>query len=111
MEKLHILWVNDNPTTAHNMVFMYGINALVQGWFDDVEIIIWGASTELVAKDKSIQDKIKEAIDSGVSVVACLACAKNVGAVEILESLSVDVKYMGVPLTQILKNNEKLITI
>ncbi len=29
MEKLNILWANDNPLSAHTMVFMYATNAKI----------------------------------------------------------------------------------
>ena len=111
MDKLNILWVNDNPEAAHNMVFMYAINSKLKEWWSDVEIIIWGPSALLVAKDESIQDKIKKALNSGVKVSACRACAENYNVDDTLSSLGIDVKYMGLPLTEKLKNNEKLITI
>ena len=44
-EKSHlfILWTNGNPITAEKMVFMYGINSLLKGWWEHVTLIIWGA--------------------------------------------------------------------
>ncbi len=109
--KLNILWVNDNPQTAHTMVFMYATNAKIQGWFDEVEIIIWGATAKLVAEDESIQERIKLAQKSGVVVKACISCANMFGVTDILKSLDLEVSGMGVPLTNILKDNEKLLTI
>ncbi len=111
MSKLNILWVNDNPVTAHTMVFMYAINAKAKGWWDEVELIIWGATAKLVATDFEIQEKITTALESGVKVRACVACAKALGAVEELEDLGIEVIAMGIPLSNILKDDEKLITI
>ncbi len=111
MNKLNILWTSDNLLTAHNMVFMYGINGKKMGWWDEVNIIIWGASAKLAAEDTTIQEKIKLALFNGVEVTACLACAANLGAVDTLKELGVDVKYYGAPLTEILKSGEKIITI
>ncbi len=111
MSKLNILWVNDNPHTAHNMVFMYGINSKKMGWWDDVDIIIWGASAKLAAEDEGIQEKIKLAIHNGVRMIACLGCAANFGVVDELKALGVEVRYYGVELTEILKEDEKLITV
>ncbi len=109
--KLNILWVNDNPQTAHTMVFMYATNAKTQGWFDEVEIIIWGATAKLVAEDETIQERIKLAKQAGVVVKACISCTNMFGVTEKLKSLDLEVDGMGIPLTNILKENEKLLTI
>jgi len=108
---LYVLWTNDNPITADKMVFMYTINSLIRGWWEKVTLIIWGATTKLVSEDVNIQEKIKEALDAGVHVTACKACADQLGVTETLEKLNIEVKYWGLPLTEILKNNEQLLTI
>ncbi len=111
MEKVNILWTNAHPDLAQTMVFMYAINAKKQGWFDEVDIIIWGPTAKLVAEDESVQDEIRKAQEAGVKVFACSSCASMYGVVEKLQALGLEVRGMGTPLTQILKSNEKLITI
>ncbi len=111
MEKVNILWANPHPDLAQTMVFMYGINAKNQGWFDEVNIIIWGPTAKLVAEDEVVQDEIKKALKTGVQVFACSSCASMYGVTGTLQKCGIEVKGMGTPLTQILKNNEKLITI
>lgn len=108
---LYLLWTNADPVTAEKMVFMYTINALLRGWWENVTIIIWGAPTKLVAEDEKMQKLIQDAIKTGVHVTACKACADQLGVTEILEKLNIEVKYWGIPLTEILKNDEKLLTI
>ena len=108
---LYVLWTNDNPITAEKMVFMYTINSLIHGWWEKVTLIIWGAPTQLVSEDVNIQEKIKEALDAGVHVTACKACADQLGVTETLEKLQIEVKYWGLPLTEVLKSNEQLLTI
>jgi len=108
---LYVLWTNDNPITAEKMVFMYTVNALIHGWWENVTLIIWGAPAKLVSEDVNIQKKVKEALDAGVHVTACKACADQLGVTETLEKLQIEVKYWGLPLTEILKNNEQLLTI
>ena len=108
---LYVLWTNDNPVTAEKMVFMYTINSLIHGWWEKVTIIIWGATAKLVSEDAKIQEKLKEALDAGVHLTACKACADQLGVTETLEKLNVEVKYWGIPLTEILTSGEKLLTI
>jgi len=108
---LYVLWTNDNPITAEKMVFMYTINSLIHGWWEKVTLIIWGSTAKLVSEDAKIQEKLKEALDAGVHLTACKACADQLGVTETLEKLNVEVKYWGIPLTEILTSGEKLLTI
>ena len=108
---LYVLWTNDNPVTAEKMVFMYTINSLIHGWWENVTLIIWGATAKLVSENADIQAKIREAQDTGVHITACKACADQLGVTQILEELKIEVKYWGVPLTELLKSGEKLLTI
>ena len=52
-----------------------------------------------------------EALKEGVHITACKACADELGATETLEKLKIEVKYWGIPLTEVLTNGEKLLTI
>ena len=92
------------------MVFMYSHNAKKQGWWKEVHLIIWGPSARLTATDKEVQDYLKRMQDAGVVVVACRACADLYGVSKTIEGLGLEVKYMGAPLTEILKRGEKLMS-
>jgi len=108
---LYVLWTNDNPITAEKMVFMYTINALLNEWWEKVTLIVWGGPAKLVSEDENIQSLVNQALEAGVHITACKACADQLGVTESLENLNIEVKYWGVPLTEILTRDEKLITI
>lgn len=110
-DKLNILWTNSDPITAEKMVLMYAPTSITKGWWREVTVIIWGGSTQMITEHAMIQEKIKMAIHQGVKFVACKACAQQLGAIEVLEELGVEVKYMGLGLTEIIKDKENLITI
>ncbi len=110
-ESLFILWTNANPVTSEKMMCMYAHNSLLKGWWDEVTVIIWGETAEYAAKDKNIQERLKQMMTNGVKLSACKACADQLGVSSALEDLGVEVKYWGESLTGILKNNQKLITI
>ena len=90
---LYLLWTNADEMTAEKMVFMYTINSLRNGWWENVTLIVWGATTQLVAENIKIQSLIKEALDSGVHVSACKACSEQLEATETLRDMGVDVVY------------------
>ena len=108
---LYVLWTNADAITAEKMVFMYTINSLIHGWWEKVTLIIWGAPAKLVSEDINMQKKVKEALDAGVHITACKACADQLGVTEALEKLKIEVKYWGAPLTEILASEERLLTI
>ena len=108
---IYVLWTNDNPITVEKMVFMYTVNSLIHGWWGKVTLIIWGAPAKLVSEDDNIQKMVKEALEAGVHITACKACADQLGVTETLEKLNIEVKYWGIPLTEILTSEEKLLTI
>ncbi len=111
-QKLNILWTNDNVITADKMVFMYATNSLLNNWWDEVTVIIWGATVKLAAENELIMEKIRLAKHAGVEIIACKACANQLGVSETsLIEMGIKVEYYGVSLTDILQNGEKLITI
>jgi len=110
-KKLNILWTNADPVMAEKMVFMYGINSVLNHWWEEVVIIIWGSTATLAAEDPLIQEKIRQALHVGVKVSACKACAEQLGVKDKLETLGIEVRYWGEPLTELLKQDEKLLTI
>jgi len=108
---LYVLWTNADPITSEKMVFMYTLNSKLRGWWPEVTLIIWGATAKYVAEDKEVQETMKSLLRAGVKVSACRACADQLGATELLESLGIEVILWGVPLTEVLKGDDKLITI
>ncbi len=103
--RLAVLWTSGDRDVALKMVFMYTLNAKKQGWFDQVQLIVWGPSSKLLSGDEKLQASIAEMKDAGVELTACKACADSYGVSEKLESLGIEVKYMGVPLTEMLKGD------
>lgn len=111
MDRLNILWTSSDKATFQSMLAMYTRNALGNGWWDEVNILIWGGSTKLALEDKEVQEGIIELIDSGVSVEACKACADMHGVSQVLVELGVNVRYTGTILTDYIKSDVKLLTI
>jgi hypothetical protein len=109
-KKCTILWTNADPITAKFMVFMYAENALKFGWWEEVQIVVWGATAKLVADDKEIREKLLDIQEKGVQVSFCKACADELGVAAQLED-DFELIYWGVPLTEILKTDSKLLTI
>ncbi len=108
--RLAVVWSSADPDVAHRVCFMYTDSAKKQKWFDEVTLIIWGPSARLLAGDKDLQAEIKDMMNDGVKVQACLACADSYGITEQLRKLGIEVKYMGKPLTDLIKGGWKVLT-
>ena len=111
MDKLNILWTTDNKDTVLHMLVMYATNSRLNGWWQEVNIIIWGASAKLVDTDSLIQAEVLEMLNHGITIEACKACTDNLGVTDKLTELGVNVRYMGEVLTNYLKSGEKVLTI
>jgi hypothetical protein len=110
-KKLHILWTNDNLQTSEHMVLMYAPITLQNEMWDEITVIIWGATSTLVAENKHMQKLIADAQEIGVKFTACKTCAEKLGTEQALTDLGIEIKGWGKPLTELIQNKEHLLTI
>lgn len=108
--RLAVLWTSGDREVALKVAFMYTMAAKTQGWFDEVQLIVWGPSSHLLSHDAELQDYVARMREAGVDVVACRACADAYGVTGAIEALGIEVKYMGQPLTEMLKGDWKVLT-
>ncbi|MFH1762734.1 MAG: DsrE family protein [Gemmatimonadota bacterium] len=108
--RLAVLWTSGDPEVATKVAFMYTLNAKKQGWFDEVTLIVWGPSAKLLSENGQLQEEVAAMAEAGVEIVACQACADSYGVSEVLEGMGIEVKFMGHPLTEMLKGDWKVIT-
>ena len=109
--KLMVLWTSGDREVALNMVFMYTLNSKRKGWWENVRLLIWGASTRLLTEDPELQKELRKMREAGVELQACKACSDKYGVSDKLTELGVEVLYVGVPFTDVLKSDWKVITI
>jgi hypothetical protein len=110
MKKLHLLWTTGEKEVAMKVIFPYLVNAKANGWWDEINLIIWGPSAKLTAGDQDIHRQLQDVMDSGITVEACQACTDAYKVTEKLISLGITVRYMGGPFTEYLDSEAKVIT-
>ena len=108
--KLAVLWTSGDSDVAHRVAFMYTHNAKRAGWFDEVTLIVWGPSQRILVGDKDLQAEVKAMLKDGIRVEACIHCAMSYGIVDQLKALGITVQAEGVPLTNYLKGDWKVLT-
>ncbi len=109
-DTLVVVWTSGDIEVAEKMVFMYVYNAKKAKWFDEVIFIVWGPSAKLLADNVRLQAEVKKMQDIGIRTEACVACARMYEVDDDLLDMGIDVKGMGKPLSDYLKNRYHLLT-
>lgn len=99
-----IIWTSGDRDVALKMVFMYAMNAKRREWANELELVVWGPSAKLLSHDVELQEQVAAMQEVGVVFKACKACSDSYGVSDKLQELGVDVKYMGVELTEYIAN-------
>jgi hypothetical protein len=102
-DSLVVIWTSGDREVARKMVFMYTKNSRLRGWWDRVRLVAWGPAARLISGDAELQEELQELKAAGVELLACRACADLYEVVDRLEALGFEVKFMGKPLTDMLK--------
>lgn len=110
IDRLAVVWTSGDPEVAHRVCLMYTHAAKNNGWADDVTLIVWGPSSRLLAADKDVQAKVKQMMEDGVRVEACIACANSYGIADDIRALGIEVKPMGKPLTDMMNSGYKVLS-
>ena len=103
-DKLLVVWTSADRDVALNMVLMYVQNA------QQVTLLIWGPSQQLLLQDAEIGDKLTEMRQDGVRLIACRACADKYGIADNLTSRGIEVFGTGPTLTDWLKSDSRVIS-
>lgn len=109
-DRLVVLWTSGDRDVAMNMVFMYALNAKRSGWWQDITFIVWGPSAKLLCGDAELQAELGEMKKAGIVLEACIACAERYGVTGKLREMGIDVKGMGMPLTEYIKEGRRILT-
>ena len=112
-DELVVLWTSGDREVALKMVFMYTLNSKRFDWgWKNVTLVVWGPSAKLLAADTELQEHVSRVKEAGVKLLACKRCSDMYEVSEDLERLGIEVKYMGEPLTEYLRNdNCRVITV
>ena len=110
-KKLLIHWTSDNYDTAVNMVLLYAYNAKKKGLWDEITLLIWGASQNLVRDHEEIASQLKSLQEVGVRIIACQHCAKAQETRKALNSCDIEVFSTGVFLTEWLQSGKAVLAV
>lgn len=92
---------------------MYAINAKKHEWLDNVSLVFFGPSEKMVAgatPDSQLGQMLKQAIDLGLTPVACKAIADGEGMTTQLQGLGLEVEYVGTIISSYIKKDYQVLT-
>ena len=105
-DELVMLWTSGDREVASKMAFMYALNSKRFNWgWKNVTLVVWGPSSKLLAADTELQEYLSRMKEAGVKLLACKKCSDLYGVSDDLRRLDIEVKYMGKPLTDYLRND------
>ncbi len=99
------MWLSVDKQAALDMAMLYARDSLINGWWKEVDLILWGPSVEAAANSEALQAELALMQSVGVKISACLACALRYGVTQKLRDLGLDVQGMGERLTEHLKSD------
>lgn len=108
---LHIIWTNGDPVTSEHMVLMYARNAMLNGWWDRVTVVLWGSPQQLALENEAVRLKMQIAARAGVEFSACISCAVNLGTEEGLKEQGIEVIRWGQKLTLLMQHGKHVLTV
>ena len=112
VDKLAMIWITDNEEAALNMILMYTLKSNQNKWWKECRLITWGPSNKVVCSNKEVQELIQQIQKEGVKVMACQRCAERYGLVDQLTDMGIEVRLMGEPFTEYLKDESyRVVTI
>ncbi len=90
-----IVIISTNELEKARTGMMYAVNALKQGWMDDVKIVFFGPAQKLINKDEQLQKNLKIYQAEEKKAVVCKHIADRDGSVDDAQALDLDVEYVG----------------
>ncbi len=81
---------------------MYAHNTMKFGWLDDVKIIFFGPSEQLVAKDTKLAAEATKLASLG-ETIACKFISDKDGTSETLSGLGLKIEYVGPIIANLIK--------
>ena len=110
-KKLVIVWLSVDKRAASDMAMLYARDSLLNGWWKEAEVILWGPTVEAAVTDEAVKTQVEIMQSVGVKILGCLACASQYGVVDELRAMGIEVYGMGERLTGYLAGGTPVIFI
>ncbi|HLH85991.1 MAG TPA: DsrE family protein [Thermoplasmataceae archaeon] len=90
---------------------MYAYNALKHGWLNDIQVMFFGPSEDLILSDNAkVREMLEKLKSQGVKPFACSAVAKDRGIEAGLMQIGLDVLPVGPLISSLIKKDYAILT-
>ncbi len=110
-KELLIHWTTDNFDTSLHMVLLYAHNTKKNKLWDEITVLVWGASQKLVKENEQIADEVKKLHSLNVKVIACEHCAAEMNTTDALASCDIDMFKTGKFLTDWIQSGKAYLSV
>ena len=82
----------------------YARRTVTEKFMEDTKVFLFGPSEEVIAYDTELQDFLKRYMEVEKKVLACKWCSDDYGVSDRLRDLGVTVEYIGVFVSQAIRD-------
>lgn len=95
--------IGSSDVNKANTGMMYALNALKNKWMEDVKVVFFGPSEELLLENPDLQNLLKEYQDIGGISSACKFISDRDELSSSINSLGVKVEFVGQLISNLVK--------
>lgn len=107
---LVIVWSSHDREIALKTALAYALNSKLNGWMQNVTVIVWGPSVQLLASDKEIQNVLSSSNQAGVTILVDKKCVEEYKLSKEIEALKFEIKNIGKPLSEFIREKRTILT-
>jgi len=107
---LVVIWTSADKEVAMKTALAYPLNSKLNGWMQNVTVLVWGPSVQLLAKDKEIQNIFTYMKQAGVNVFVDKKCVDEYKVAKDIEALKLEIRSLGKPLTVFIMQKRNILT-
>ena len=107
---LVIVWSSHDREIALKTALAYTLNSKLNGWMQNVTLIVWGPSVELLATDKEIQNVLSSINQAGITILVDKKCVEEYKLTKEIKALNFEIKSMGKPFSDFIREKRTILT-
>jgi hypothetical protein len=107
---LVIIWTNADKEIALKTSLAYALNSKLNGWMQNVTVLAWGPSVQLLAKDKDIQTAFTYMKQAGITILVDKKCVEEYNVVKEIDAMKLETKSLIKPLSIYIRQKRTILT-
>ena len=101
-----LIWLASGDRDKLMPGILWGLNAKRNHWVDEVRMVVFGESEQLLARDEALFNMVQEV----EGALYCRHVAEQQGNVDTLENRGAEVAYVGKPIAEMIGEGFQVLT-